>query len=296
MMKRIPHAAALMALVTCGPTDAGSQLLIVGVPVPDSQCTLNSNASVFRAVGAYDPTLGEDFSLHVVIENNMESRDEDPSAGFNDQNLRPEMNNATLRGFDACWYRLDTSTATQPGSFSDGLAIRCADLPDDQRRFVPSAGTVEPAGGRIIANADLLTDQDLQAEGVFGPNWDSDAIPAIDYPYDPLSEPPSSGSRSPAWGTFPTTGDRNLRLMVQVRAVASLESGTPVFSNWFTYPVDMCVGCFVAQVCGQWADVICDDAAATPGHAGFIFDPNASCLPEEGFRIGCAEADDCPPS
>ena len=153
-------------------------------------------------------------------------------------------------------------------------------------------------------------------------NDDGDLVDALDVLIDYAGPGPNfpnfDGTRAIEWGTYGVS--RSTWVRVQLRAVAQLQTGKIVHSNWMAYSVDVCVGC-VWATCGyavaQWCPVcVFSDGVGGEVHAAcpssnicvetslpcdvrkyFLGTPlgTASCNPFSGYgEVTCADAETCP--
>jgi hypothetical protein len=263
----------MMGIVLAGcAAEGGGVIEIVSSPVADNVCVVSPNSQIVQNVGSYDPQGPFSYRLDLLLRNNTQLAENDKAETFGDRAIRERQNAIDVYGFDVCWYRADSPQVATIGSHADGLAIDCFELPDNQKAFITTGISVPPNGGLGIATAHVLQDVDLQAPGIFGPDFKPKEIAA-------LTEDPTAETRSANFGNFPFATES--RVIVQLRAVGKLQAGSPVESNWFVFPVDVQVG---------FVDLFCQDIMA-PTCAFYITDQ--SCDPYQGVKIECSDVSKC---
>jgi len=307
--------------------DTSVGLQILAVPTRDSSCLYSSDSASNWLRGYFDPTGQSHFELSLTLRNNLQTEEEDPLELFEDTNIRPRANDIKLLGFDSCWYREQpitgkTTTATEIAS-SQGKVIDCKNsvsfkvsdfaepqqlIPDEQRRYLSSNGIIERGGGKNVALIDILTQADLVGASMFGAAFNPGNIPvegilcdtngsgALDAADDFFVigfEHPSDSPRNAAWGDYPTT--RTTTVIVQVQAFGETQNGTQVKSDWFVYPIDLCVGCVFPR-CGALSCKVCTGTTPLVSNArgkrpNFI----DACLPFQGDDFTCDDFDGCTP-
>ncbi|MFC1611615.1 hypothetical protein ACFL6C_11705 [Myxococcota bacterium] len=246
----------LIIVVASGCSAEGGTLLqITHVPTRDSSC--NFEIGKFLHTGFYDPRGVLDVApLGYVHEVSITNR----AAVAGEGNQTIDANDAHILGFDACWFRADPESTYASfyefGGFDSGVPdeVRCENLPDANKRFVASGGTIAAGGAEAIFGVTLLGETVLK--GMYGSAFEPENLPAKGVLNSAVvgegySHQPADGPEKPrdaGWGEFPET--QPARVIVQVRARAKLQSGNNVESNWFVFPVDVCVGC-VSDICGM---------------------------------------------
>lgn len=290
-MKRSIAVLCLGIVAACA-KEEGTVLQLTAVPVPDGECAITPDADLFDSTGFYDPygdpirgIGGGDYALPIILRNNLAAADDDPQSYYGDANIRVEGNSVSLLGFDVCVFRADTEALTKFGAADKGPPQACDDVPAGQKRFIASSGTVEPSGGLIAVYVTQALDE-ASLRSIYGAAFDIDAIPLAGVTSE---SPDDTATRSAAWGTYPT--ERTARVMVGLKATAKTTNGKPVSSNWFYYPVDLCMGC-VAAACGPLTPVTCGDGSA--GLEGEGPDYAATCNPFGGQAFDCATFTTCP--
>lgn len=294
-MKRV--TLSLMFLTACA-SEEGAMLQIVESPMTDSFCNASPTSLSFHSHGRYDPTGSSTYAMSIVVANKMDSAEQDSATSATDDNIRTERRVANLVGFDVCYYRADDPRVAQFDDSRNGLPLDCEDVPQAQRQFVMSAGSIEPDGGEVGVFIGVLDDAVLKA--LFGQAFDPASLviglvdangviePAIDYLDFDVSSPVGAG-RNAAWGEFPES--RTSRVIVQVRANGKLQTGRWVRSNWFAFPVDICMGC-AGSFCGKLRATTCDDGSL--GFEGKHF-PIELCLPYSfQSELTCEKYTTCP--
>jgi hypothetical protein len=249
-MKHILPGLLLCGVLGCAERNNVS-LQIVRSIAPDSSCAFGpSNASI--DAGGFDPTFGQPYTLGMVLRNNLETEDDDPSKGFAGQNNRPRTNDILLQGFQTCIYRAaDMNVLTAPD---------CDDVPAAQRANIPSAETIDRQGSAAVG-IQLLGVASLQT--LYSASFDPTSIPTAGA--DPTgtvlsasAESPGSG-RSASWGTFPA--DTQDTIIIQVRAIGRTQGGNRVESDWLRFPVQLCIHCYPS--CGDLGEQLCAATTCT---------------------------------
>lgn len=298
----IPVTMVLLASAGC--TVEPGDVLQIRFPVePDTTCTYRTTSVLSYSVGFFDPwplrgIRATRYSLWVNMRNNIAKESNDEPLTSQGAKLDSEVHDILLSGFEVCFYRVDDPTA-----FDDGLPMTCDQLDSSLLGFVPATGYAVPAGGLEVAGAPMFTSEDLQSDRIFGSSFNPVAIPgAGSFAYDAnqdgtaeadggilfISEYPGD-NRSAAWGNFPPN-TRSADLMLVVRAVGRVQSGSVVRSNWLTLPVIVCVGCSGIE-CGTVPILTCDDDSRA--FDGSLPDASGACLPFQ-FGVDCVENDGCP--
>ncbi len=295
MKRLLVLIAMLMVLGACTTDTSGTGLEILSAPAFEPDCSLSPTAAAYYPSGSYDPAYpvyAPAYALPLLLRNNLESNERDnPATGFEDVPLNRETNNIQVSGYETCWYRGDDPRVTPIDAFQDGELIPCSSLPADQRAFVGATALVEADLGESATSVLMLRPQALRAGGMFGPNFDAQSIPYY-IPGFWLEDPADPARDTSSWGTYPTD-TRHFRVYVQVRAVGTLQSGRAIHSNWFVFPVDLCVGCQIG-VCGIPVSMACDDAGTIFAAQGEIVDRVTSCLVSQNVNVVCTGYSECP--
>lgn len=277
-MKQVVAMIVPWIMVGCGP-QTGNQLEMLFVQAPDNEdCSFAADSSDALSGGFFDPT-GQDFYLMGVSIRNHLVSDEKlvVSKPENEADIRGQSRNATLLGFNVCFFLSDSIGGGPTGSDSASL-VDCDTLAAGQRSFVPASGVIgaESLGVGVFRT---LTTANLQA--LFGTGFTPRNIPTIGVPYAVDSnnngvatdeedqiyyrfalESPDVTGRSSAWGDYPAV--RSVQIVLQIQALAALQTGKEVKSNWLVFPMELCVGC-MSTVCGDWIQVPCIQACGGLG-------------------------------
>jgi hypothetical protein len=227
------------------------------------------------------------YALDLNIRNNLVRAATDPATSFSASNRRPDANDIELLGFDMCWFRADPESgnadAAKFGSWDDGIPdrLKCSSLPATQKRFVAAAGSITPDGGLLGLSVPILDAAALRT--LYGNEFDPIAIPAVggttvNGPYYYAPTAPTDTVRDAAWGNYPH--DYMARVVVQAQAVGKQQDGDTLESNWFVFPIDVCVGC-TADVCGPTTVVAATcPSTGTVSLSGAVVGPT-SCVPSQ---------------
>ncbi len=234
----------LLGLLGCA-KDNGNSLQLLGVAAPNDECQFEAEPEFVRSRGVYDPRqvagiAPSAFNLPLIVRNNMVGEAETG----NEPELRPNANDATIIGFRACWMRGDIDTSS-----SD-----CSDFPGSAK--VAASAVIPAGGGQQTVSVPVLTTEHLQA--LYGDAFDPNAIPDFGFyngglNYSLVSLPPDVSPRDPAWGDYPTR--READVLVRIRALARLQNGNLIQSNWLDHYIQLCVGC---------RPLYCDDPSVGP--------------------------------
>jgi hypothetical protein len=291
-MRQFLGGLLLLTLTACGAESGASFQILSAIP-PNAECVVAATATSSLSGDSYDPRgfinggAPRSYFLNLDLRNNLAAATSDPATSFSQVNRRPDANDIEVLGFDACWFRADPeggrAGAAKYGAWESGVPdrLKCNNLPANQRRFVTASAMVAADGGASGISVRVLDDVALQS--LYGGAFDPVAIPAIGgstvggpyyfTPADPISTP-----RNDAWGTYPH--DWTARVVVQARATGKLQNGDAVQSNWFVFPVDVCVGC-TSDVCGPTMVVAATCATTgTVSLTGSVVSA-ASCLPSQ---------------
>ena len=258
-MKNLLRVCCLgVTLLTCAKENGVTMEIVRTLAVNAAGCSYDiANGTLDR--GLFDPSGGVAYTLGVEIRNNAEAEDADPSLGFAGQNQRSRTNDILLTGFEACWYRTEDQDPTKQPD--------CSKLPKAQQGTLPTAVTINRQTSTAVTAA-VLTKEQLQS--LYGAAFDATAIPQGGISSDGstrsfAAENPAAGGRSAAWGTYPA----QLRdtIIIQARAVGTMQGGTKLRSQWLRFPVELCIRCFAR--CGTITKTTCkatdctDQAAST---------------------------------
>ncbi len=128
-------------------------------------------------------------------------------------------------------------------------------------RFASQPGIIDqPYAGELAARGAVAPAFPLGTVSIWGvPSPSSVCRPAAAGEQCPSVHHCGTGfcqDRNPAWDEYPTA--RQQDVIVQVRVVGRTQSDMAVQSNWFTFPVTICVGCIAAQ-CAPLFSVECPD-------------------------------------
>jgi hypothetical protein len=290
----------LLSSVACSTND-GSLQIYSAIAIDKTPCALSPDSETYLDVGMYDPKgffgAPKTYSLNLIAKNTMSTPAEGSSTSGSEN-----ANDAEIVAMDVCWFPAHPGSAGAPeyADYADGVpeSLTCDRLPDAQKTTKVLSAPVS-AGGRSALGLEILDTAALQT--MYGTDFQPWALPlqgpfAIDlgianwYYSLGASDPTDLEARHSAWGNFPAS--RSARVIVQVRANAVLLSGGTVQSNWFIFPVDVCVGC-AALGCGYQRLVECTDGDRCPD--GQPCPPGGKC--EDGsFCTGatCPDGSECP--
>ncbi len=296
--------SVMLAVCLCGSCAAerGASLQIQNVPVPNESCEYTVASDKYTSSGFYDPHgygnhVPAAYRLALLLRNNMIAAEDDPATSF-DRDIRASANDVEVIGFNVCW---DLASHHETYGNEGELPVECDALPADQKSFVATSAWIGSGGGQVTLGLDVLTLAHLQAAGIFGagflpyaipeqPRYETtEAQPAFSLPLDGAT----SGSRSAYWGDFPFDPSSRARLILVVQAVARTQSGDGIRSNWFLFPVDVCVGC-LTYACGVPVYTECTSGPEpTTAYVGGYIDMTKTCLPFQNTRPECLELS-CP--
>lgn len=274
----------------CKVSDTSTVIQIVRALTADANCTYSvNNASIYG--GTYDMSGATSFHLAVEVRNLTEAETNDPSVGFGTNNVRPRTNDVLIDTYDVCWYRYEqpTPTSTAPG-YVDCDQIAAA-LPA-QYGQVNGGVTVERQSS-AVSELELLNLDQLRA--VYGSNFFPPAIPIrgslanVLYSFG-AEDGSNATTRSPAWGTYPTTLPMD-KIIVQVRANGTMQGGLHVTSNWFRFAIDVCVRCIVR--CPDLPITQCAADNCTLADSSVIACPNPCGGADICVNGQCADGSDC---
>ena len=297
-MRRAWIAAVLVCATACS-TESGELRIERVIPVDKDDCTIDPASDEFVASGLYDPRgIGRppnNYLLSLKVTNTLVVPEAGPGEAQND---------AEVISFDVCWFPAHPGSPgeTEFEGYSDGVPdnLTCAELPENQKRTIVASAPV-PAQGSSAPGVGILDLETLRS--LYGPEFDPGRIPdygafqlniggANTWFYSLAAQDPSNtGGRHPAWGSFPP--DISARVIIQVRANAVLQSGGTIQSNWFVFPVDVCVGC-LATVCGLQTMIECVPSPTDCG--GLTCPPGGDCGDGTTCQPGtnCADGSACP--
>lgn len=296
----------LLAVAGCS-AEEGATLELLGAGAPNSSCEFTERPDSYLGSGVFDPWttglgIGQPMGyIMSVVVNNDVSPTEDYQATVYDENVRPTANSVLLTGFEVCFVLVDEPVETS--TYSAG----CEDVSEDMAAFIPAtiaigAGNQAPGGIRVLTADHLkqifgerFSPADIEVRGVvnesvLGKDYNGNGSLNDDVRFlGP--EPPDASNRSEAWGTYPPQPET--LVLVKIRAVGKTQSGVGVESNWMTFGIRVCVGCFTDR-CG--ALVLTDCGGGVSVWEGSVADwPNTTaCFPFQDESPGCAEADGCP--
>lgn len=289
-MKRIVVLSLAAWMGACG-AEEGGVLQVLYSPVPENNCSYSAQQRTYVPTGFYDPhgygsVFPTNFSLALTLRNNM-------AAGVTTDPVTPR-NGVELLGFELCWKR--AAEHEEIDSFDGKLPFTCEDLPPSQQAFSTTSGTIS-AGGDMVASVDVLSLTALQA--LYGDGFYPHLIAEIAQDPSlnvsgavfslPLATSPGSLNADPNWGDFPSTLTRQDRVLVLLRAVGKTQAGRMVRSNWYLYPVDICVGC-LASACGGVAVATCTGGSLVyQAYQGAIVSFAESCNPFQALELECTE-------
>lgn len=275
---------------------------VVTAVSPDATCNFTVTNAAYSQ-GFYDPTVdgGQGYSLTMLLRNNMQAPPDDTITLPQTTNINRRAHDLQVTSFDVCWYPADQVDAYAAAT-RGGEAIDCSTLPEQSAR-IPVNARVDEGGGLALAQAQVLTLEHLRA--LFGTSFNPSAIPVLGrvtyadpstnpqvangnqaiperHAYAFTSEDPANlAARSAAWGAkFPT--QRNVAVVVQLRANMQLQSGEQMRSNWFSMPINVCVGC-MQDYCGPLVEEVCARGPCADGteclSSGLCTNPTLTCSP-----------------
>lgn len=304
MSTRHVHLSLVLSAATlagCG-AETGTELALGFATQANEQCVFRPDADLTLPRGVFDVLLAGNstaFTLGYVVSNGLEAAEDAQYTTGDGRELRPDSARVTFAGFDVCWVRGDDPDVESFGAYSQGAPVDCAELPYDQKRFVPTSGSIAPEDEVGVAIGSILRVSDLRADGIFGPDFQPANIPRLGI-YDDggvrrYSQAADPSQRNAAWGDFPED-TISATVLLQMRLVGKNQAGMTIRSNWISYPVDVCLGC-AYQACGQWTE---SQAIACPtdqsGFVGQAIDGANSCLPAQLMRISCTDREICVPN
>ena len=306
-MKRIGLLAVTSLLASGACSAEENTLQISSLLLPNQDCSWTPGANHLSS-GVYDPRAlfgyeSTPYVMGLVVGNTLPLPDDKNTIGGNDS-----ANDVHIVGFDVCWFRADTEAgkgAAEHDDYLDGVPddLKCENLPANQKTFVAAEATVE-ANAQAAMTANILYLEDLQV--LYGANFNPTAIgdrgPITQMLADlqiwlyshAATSPSNRGARDSNWGDYP--GTQEARIIVQARATGRLQSGGDVQSNWYIFPIDICVGC-AADVCGMPQMAECgfyhcaDGTGCDPDGADCA--DTSDCLPV--FEALCSDSNQCPP-
>lgn len=277
-MIRWPRYLVMLApllLITCVDGN-GIQVEIVHTLIPDTTCKLSTAGDTLFS-GSYDPVFRADYELFLLLRNNTMARDDAPQLS-GQTNIRERANDVQVIGFEGCWQNMDPSSNPNSfGRYASGTALDCSTLTSKASLPVQSA-TVEEGSGQTIFQVNVLSTPHLQQlfGTAFNPpalrqigrvaedlNGDGDTLDTDEVTFKTdVTSPFVVATRAAAWGTFPAS--YTATVVVQVRAVLKKQSGPVFYSNWFAFPIDLCMGC-TQSACGDLLQKPCAAATGTCG-------------------------------
>ncbi|MDP7039881.1 MAG: hypothetical protein QGI45_12030 [Myxococcota bacterium] len=288
-------------LTSCMAEEIGTALEITNITAPDTATCEAGTAPI--SIGTYDPvgildrSTPDGYIVGLNIKNGLRETDADQvSTSHGWGNVRAGANNLQIVGFDVCFYRADDISIASFGSHTDGKPIDCAILPTDQREFIPTSLSIAPTEIGLT-KIKVLSPTHLQAVEIFGPqfkaediplqgetitdtNFDTDTSDPTDKVYSFGPESFSPDTRNEAWGNFPAS--QKTTLIIQMRANGKRQTGEVVQSNWYSAPVELCIGC-AASLCGDLQSVVCSGDYCSDGsgcpQSGTCASNGATCTP-----------------
>jgi hypothetical protein len=293
-MRRFPIALVLASTSACSTND-GTLQIHSAISIDKTDCVLNPDSEAYLTTGMYDPRgvygAPEAYSLNLIAKNTLSAPEEGAISG------RESGNDVEIFAVDVCWFPAHPGSegALEYSGYVDGVPehLTCDKLPDAQKTTKVVSAPVS-AEGRAAFSFLILETEALQL--LYGTNFQPWAIPdqgeftvtqgptTTRYYSAAASDPTDLGGRHAAWGNFPAWW--SARVIVQVRANAILLSGGTAQSNWFIFPVDICVGCAAAK-CGTPEVEVC-----APGEVflvGHRPDPRDTCQPSQNHGPNCVE-------
>ncbi|MBN1962284.1 MAG: hypothetical protein JW841_15215 [Deltaproteobacteria bacterium] len=275
----------VFALSACG-AEKGASLQILDSPAPNDSCEFSADTTYYLPSGFYDPhgyggfSQGA-YSFTMRLVNNMITPSEDPATLF-DRDVRSSTNDVNIIGFNMCWDL--ASNYERYGSANNGTPFKCNELPQDQKSFIASAANIAAGGGKLAVTVLVLDLEALQAPGIYGSGFFPAAIAEAPKQTTSTNQLPFSLPLTVStnyWGDFPLTGSDRILLLTQ--AIGKNQSGDPVSSNWFLFPVDICVGCIIND-CGASPTYVNDCGDGTSAYEGSVIDLTNSCLPAQRVK------------
>ena len=266
----------LLAAAGCK-SEAGTVLQIIEAPAFADDCSIPATPTLYQPEGFFDPTGLGDYSMALYLQNNSNDQ-ENPASIPGDPNIRPSANDASVVGYDYCFYRTDTDDTTAYDPKAKGFVVDCDDLPDAQRGFVTSSSLVPAGGGTRTTFISVLSAADQRT--LFGDAFNPRVL------LNTNDDPTNLATRNAAWGNFPQAF--TARVNVNVRARAERQDGGTMRSNWFSFPVDICPRC-VSSRCAT-ISVTCTNGS--PGIQGTQVPPSCPTA-YSGAAFTCEDVDTC---
>lgn len=288
-------------LAGCQVNNEALRAEVITAVLPDATCGYAVNNPSYSR-GFYDPTVdgGQGFLVTMLLRNNMQQPDDEKIAlPTQTDNINRRAHDVQVTSYDACWYFADAIDSYSAENMS-GEAIDCSTIPEQSAR-IPALGRVDENSGMALVQTQVLELSALRS--LFGTNFNPTGIPALGrstyedpsvnpqvangsqdtkerFAYSFLTEDPGNlAGRSTFWGSkYPA--QRNVEVVVQMRANLQLQSGEKMHSNWFTLPVTVCTGC-LQDYCGPLVEETCARGPCSDGtdclSTGLCANPALTC-------------------
>lgn len=268
-MKRNFSLLVFFSLIVGCTAEPGTSMQLVHVVGPDTQCTYNEEGKQIRPSGFYDPSVSLFGGMPVTLRlrNTMNDRDADSRVNDANASLKPNANDVVLSGFNVCYLRPSAATELQDGSATaapegcTGTALE----------FIGAGASVyaDPEGQSQGQLSQIVLFSDNRLTAMFGDEFDAQKISVLSSVNDAcvgqnIALDPTSGelvfngactgagitatygvnATASGWGSQIPAEDRpSMHFTVMMQAVGTSLSGMAVQSNWFSFPVELCVGC-----------------------------------------------------